>query len=88
MRVVLHVDRIVMRGLPLSTSQLPILRAALEGELARLFRTVDARRLARVGSARRVVAKPFSYRPERGPARIGRQLARAVHSAASGHVSP
>jgi hypothetical protein len=85
-KVVVNVDRVILRGLPLTAAQLPGLREALEGELARLFRSVDTRRLARA-ETQRVVAPPFTYRPQQGAARVGRQAARAVHAAAHGRVS-
>jgi hypothetical protein len=86
-KVVVNVDRVILHGLPLTAAQLPGLRAALEGELLRLFRSVDTRRLGRGGDAGRVLAPSFTYRPQQGSAQIGRQAARAVHSAAHGGVT-
>jgi hypothetical protein len=88
MRVEIHIDKVVFHGLPLSASQLPAVRRALQIELQRLFHTADAGRRVRAGSTEKLVANPFFYRAEHGPARLGRQAAGAVHAAAQGRVSP
>ena len=80
MNIVLHIDKLVMEGFPISAAQLPIVRAALEAELVRLFSAPGGNRLGQARSEESLVAKPFHYRPEQGPARIGHQVARAVHS--------
>ncbi|HME38776.1 MAG TPA: hypothetical protein VKG63_07420 [Steroidobacteraceae bacterium] len=87
MNVVIHIDRVIFRGLPLPASQLPAVRAALERELHALFRTAGAGGNVRAGSTERHLAKPFEYRAEQGPARLGRQAAGAVHAATRGRVS-
>jgi len=79
MNIVLHIDRIVMDGLPVSRAQLPAVRTALEGELARLFGTATAQKLGGSRSVERLAAPTFSYGPELRPAQIGRQVARSVH---------
>jgi hypothetical protein len=79
MNIVLHIDRIVMDGLPVSRAQLPALRAAMEGELVRLLGTATAQKLGGSRSVERLAAPAFSYGPELRPAQIGRQVARSVH---------
>ena len=82
MRVVLHIDKVTLRGVPLSRAQLPTVRAALERELARLFRRSGAAPAMRSIRNDRVVGDSLIYRADRGgPQRLGRQLARAVYSA-------
>jgi hypothetical protein len=77
--IVLHIDRIVMDGLPVSQAQLPALRAAMEGELVRLFGTATLEQLGGSRSVQRLAAPAFSFGPEQRPAQIGRQVARSVH---------
>jgi hypothetical protein len=79
MNIVLHIDRIVMDGLALSRAQLPAVRAAMEGELVRLFGTATPEQLGGSRSVERLSAPAFSYGPEQRPAQIGRQVARSVH---------
>jgi hypothetical protein len=87
MKVVIHIKHVVLQGLPVSASQLPVVRAALESELHALFRGADARGRVRAGSAEKYMAKPFDFRVEQGPARLGRQAAGAVHAATVGQGS-
>ena len=89
MKIVLHLERVVLHGLPLTASQLPAVRTALEGELVRLFRKSAPAHLAHLGSVRQLVASsPFTYHPGQRPASIGNQLARAVHAVAHGPPRP
>ena len=82
MRVVLHIDKVTLRGVPLSRAQLPMVRAALERELVRLFRRSRAAPGMRSIRNDRVAGDPLVYRADRGgPQRLGRQLARAVYAA-------
>jgi hypothetical protein len=79
MNIVLHIDRIVMDGLPVSRAHLPALRAAMEGELVRLFAAAAPRHFGGSRSVERLAAPAFSYDPLQRPAQIGRQVARSVH---------
>jgi hypothetical protein len=80
MNIVLHIDRIVMDGLPVSRAQLPAVRAAMEGELARLFASTALPHFGGSRSVERVAAPAFTYDPLQRPAQIGRQAARSVHA--------
>jgi hypothetical protein len=79
MNIVLHIDRIVMDGLAVSRAQLPAVRAAMEGELARLFASAALTHFGGSRSVERVAAPAFSYDPLQRPAQIGRQVARSIH---------
>jgi hypothetical protein len=87
MNVVIHIKQVIFHGLPVPASQLPVVRAALEKELHALFRGTGAGGRVRAGSAEKHIAKPFDYRVEQGPARLGRQTAGAVHAATLGQGS-
>jgi hypothetical protein len=84
MNIVLHIDRIVMDGLPVCRAQVPALRAALEGELIRLLGTATSERLGGSRSVERLAAPALSYGPELRPAQLGRQVARSVHGSLGG----
>jgi hypothetical protein len=81
MKVVIHIDQVILHGLPVTAAQLPVVRAALEGELRTLFRRSSAGQRARAGATPKLVGGSFEYRAESGPARLGRQAAGAVHAA-------
>jgi hypothetical protein len=87
MNVIIHINQVVLQGLPVTASQLPVVRAALESELHALFRGAGARGRVRAGSAEKYIAKPFDFRVEQGAARLGRQAAGAVHAATFGQGS-
>jgi hypothetical protein len=81
MKVVIHIDQVILHGLPVTAAQLPMVRAALERELQTLFRGPGAGRRLRAGAAPKLVGGAVDYRAEKGPARLGCQAAGAVHAA-------
>jgi hypothetical protein len=87
MKVVIHIDQVVLHGLPVTPAQLPVVRAALETELRTLFHRPGAGAHVRVGTTPKLVGSSFEYRAESGPARLGRQAAGAVHAATLGRGS-
>jgi hypothetical protein len=81
MKIVIHIDQVILHGLPVTAAQLPVVRAALERELQTLFRGPAAGRRVRAGATPKLVGGSFEYRAASGPARLGRQAAAAVHAA-------
>ena len=81
MRVLIEIERLVLDGLPVTTSEAPRVRAALESELARLFATGSLNReLGAGGGIARVDAPQISFGWREPPDAIGRGVARSVHA--------
>ena len=75
----LHIDRVVMNGLPIAAAAAPRLQAALDGELTRLLSTAPLGDEFRAGAALAALELPaLQVGVDAGPGRIGRQLARAL----------
>jgi hypothetical protein len=77
--VFLHVERLVVDGLPLTATQGARLQVALEGELARLVaaRRDGYRGRDGTGDAGSLRSPPVVWEPTR-PRQLGRALARSV----------
>lgn len=81
MKINVHIERLILEGLPVTIAEGPIVQRAVEGELTRLlapgglsdeFRLGTAMSQARVGNL--VMAA------KNGPANLGQGIARAVYS--------
>ena len=80
MNVRLHIERLVLDGLPLAPGQAPLVQAAVETELARLLATGGvAPGLSGLGAVPALRADGLQIAPGAAPAGIGRQIARAVY---------
>jgi hypothetical protein len=80
MKINLHIERLVLEGLPLSRAQGPLVQRAIEVELARLFGSgVIASGLASGGSIPRAVGGPLQFAKEASPRQLGTQIAQSVH---------
>lgn len=80
MSITLHIERLILDGLPISSHDAPLVRAAVEAELTRLFadrgivpspRTSTTVPHARAGSINLAHDPP--------PARLGQEIAGAVY---------
>lgn len=81
MRIALHIERLVLDGLPATGADGASLRAAVEAELARLLATDGMRRdLAAGGAVARLPAPQISIGPGDRPDAVGRAVARSVHA--------
>jgi len=79
MNIRLHIDRLVLEGLPVTRSQGPLVQAAVEAELSRLMSEGGlAQELASGGAVPSVPADGINLAGG-SPANIGRQIARAVY---------
>lgn len=80
MKINLHVERLILDGLPVSSHQAPLVQAAVEAELARLL---TSERLAGTlnsgGATPRVNAPGIQLHSDNSPAQLGRQIAAAVY---------
>lgn len=80
MNVRLHVERLVLDGLPLAPGQAPLVQAAVEAELARLFAAGGpAPGLASLGAVPALGAGGITLGEGAAPAEIGAQIAQAVY---------
>ncbi|MGN6813309.1 MAG: hypothetical protein ACTHMP_20775 [Thermomicrobiales bacterium] len=81
MNVRIHIERLVLEGVPVTHAQGSALRAAVEAELTRLLAAGDlAPGLQAGGALRRVVAPAIALPGDPAPEYLGRQIARAVHT--------
>lgn len=84
MKIVLHIERLVLEGMALDAPAADAVRASLVGELTRMLRTgsvpsafIRGRALARVQAPEVAIA------PAEGPSLIGRNVARSIHAGLS-----
>lgn len=92
MNIELHIERLVLDGLPLERSQAAHVQAAVEAELARLLAQdrVAGDALAQAwpagGAVPSVPAAPIQLRAGARPAEIGGQIARSVYGGIGGQA--
>jgi hypothetical protein len=80
MRINLHIERLILDGLPIASSQGPKVRAAVEKELTRLLAAHGLSHELRGGAAvPRVRAGAVQFGKESQPASVGQSIAQAVH---------
>jgi hypothetical protein len=74
-----HIEKLVLEGLPLTAAQGPGVQAAVQAELARALGQAGDRALPR-SEAHRLAPASIQLTAGSSPAQVGRQIARAVHS--------
>jgi hypothetical protein len=76
----IHIERLILDGLPISHSQRPMVQAAVEAELARLL-TNDglAPGLQTGGMAPRIPGGDIQLTGDNNPKALGQQIAQAVY---------
>lgn len=79
MSIHLHIERLVLEGLPLSQGDGPLLQAALESELTRLMGDGLSPELAEGATVSRLKAQGIDVAPSDGPEAIGRKIAGSVY---------
>ena len=81
MNINLHIERLVLDGLPVSQRDRLQLQAAVEAELTRLLATGGLRsELLSGGAMRSLGAGEFQVSNNMSPRDLGNQIAHAVHS--------
>jgi hypothetical protein len=81
MNINLHIERLILDGLPLDSAQGVHVRAAVEAELARLLSEQGlAAGLQSGGLVPGLPAAPVQFAPGGSPAQIGTQIAQSVYS--------
>jgi len=83
MKINLHIERLILDGLPVAHGpSVAQLRAGLEAELSRLLAAGELAQLRGGGGAvPRLPSPSMKFSPAAKPARLGEQIAQAVHGA-------
>jgi hypothetical protein len=85
MKIRLHIERLVLDGLPVTGAQGPQIKAALETELRRLLSVHGvSRELASGGAVPSVRAPGLAIARGASAARVGTQIARSLHGGIGG----
>lgn len=80
MNVNLHIERLILDGVAVARGDEPLLRAAVEAELARLIAVGGpSPALMSGGAVPRLHAGDIRLSGEDGPRQLGRQIARALY---------
>jgi hypothetical protein len=76
-----HIERLVLDGLPVPPAQRPVLQAAVEAELARRLATGDPRSGPLSGGTfARLATQTIHLSAQSNAGTLGRQIADAVHT--------
>lgn len=85
MNIQLHIERLVLDGLPITRSQRPLVQAAVEAELARLLAADGLSPIVVAGGVLpRVPAGDIQLTKDDDPGSLGQQIARAVYRGIGG----
>lgn len=80
MNINLHIERLVLDGIPLGPGQRPLLQSAMQTELTRLLANGGLNEALQTGSAfYSVRAAGIRLTGDAGPARMGQQIAKAAY---------
>lgn len=80
MTIQVHIERLVLEGLPVTSLHGPLIQQAVEKELARLLATRGlADEFRRAGAMPRVRAGNVQLGKDQRPTGLGQGIARAVH---------
>ena len=80
MKINLHIDRLVLDGLPIEHRHGPLVQASVEAELSRLLATGGlAHGLMLGGAMPSVPAGNIQFSSNTNPGELGQQIARALH---------
>jgi len=84
MNINLHIERLVLEGLPLTRAQGPLVQRAVEVELARLFGGSGVGPAFRSGGTiPRANGSAMQFAHEATPGQLGTQIAQSVHDGLS-----
>jgi len=78
MNISVHIEQLILDGLPIAHGQGGFVQAAVELELARLLAAETPRMTG--GALARVHVGDLRLRPQSSPAEIGQQIGRAIHA--------
>jgi len=85
MNINLHIDRLILDGLPVATAQGPFVQAAVESEITRLLGADGlSASLCAGGALPSVASGTIQLSSNPGPVDLGKQIATAVSGALGG----
>jgi hypothetical protein len=84
MKIALHIERLVLDGLPLGAAQGARLRRAVERELARLVASGGLPGVSQGGAVARADAGAIRMRPRDDADALGRKIAQATYRGIGG----
>ena len=88
MNITLHIEKLVLDGLPLAKSQGPLIQAAVEAELMRLLAAHGLNQELHTGGAfPSVSTKGLQFTNGAGEVHMGAQIAQAVYGGIGGATS-
>jgi hypothetical protein len=88
MNIELHIERLILEGLPVSPRDRANLQAAVEAELTRLLAAGGLRsELLSGGAMRSLSAGEFQVPNNQSPMDLGNQIAHTVHSGVSANIA-
>ncbi len=82
----IHIERLILDGLPIWHSQRPLLQAAAEAELVRLLAADGlAQNLQAGGAVPSIPARSIQLTSDGNPKTLGQQIAQAVYGGIGGN---
>jgi hypothetical protein len=85
MKINLHIERLVLDGLPVNGHDAPQVRTAVQAELSRLLGSRGlSGEFQAGGTVPAVRARPIHLESQADPRQIGRQIAHSVHGGLGG----
>ncbi len=85
MNINVHIERLILDGLPIARNQGPLVQVAVEAELARLLAADGlAANLLAGGALAHVQAGSIQLTGEGNPGQLGQQVAQAVYGGIGG----
>ena len=79
MNVQLHIERLILDGLPVTAAQGPRVKAAMEAELTRLLVEGGLSHELGGGAIPQVRAGNLQFSPECSPVHLGKQIAQSAY---------
>jgi hypothetical protein len=81
MNIHLHIERLILDGMPITNQQGPLVQTAVEAELTRLLTEQGFANSLQAGGALPLLqAQPVQFTPGNSPVQLGTQIAQSVYS--------
>ncbi len=79
MNIKLHIDRLILEGLPVGATDGPGVRSAVESELTRLLTIGGVSESLQSGAIPQIRADALRYSEHSDPKQLGQQIARSLY---------